>query len=130
LIKRLRNISDQQASEVLGQFAPAGFPISPQPKTRLHVLISHTLDFPTLTKMSERIPVPPAEQNTRDVHGLQKMLIKGLRNVTDQEATDILDQFAPPTFSKAGIPKIRLQVLISNTSDFVTLSNMGGKIPH
>jgi hypothetical protein len=58
------------------------------------------------------------------------MLIKGLRNVTDQEATDILDQFAPPTFSKAGIPKIRLQVLISNTSDFVTLSNMGGKIPH
>jgi len=130
LIKRLRNISDQQATEVLGQFAPAGFPISPQPKTRLQVLISRTLDFPTLTKMSERIPLPSAELTTRDVHGLQKMLIKGLRNVTDQEATDILDEFAPPTFSKAGIPKIRLQVLISNTSDFVTLSNMGGKIPH
>jgi hypothetical protein len=67
---------------------------------------------------------------TRDVHGLQMLLIKGLGNISDQDATNILDQFAPPTFSKAGIPKIRLQVLISNTSDFVTLSKMGEKIPH
>lgn len=130
LIKRLRNISDQQATEVLGQFAPAGFPTSPEPKTRLQVLISDTFDFASLTKMSERIPLLPAEPTTRDVHGLQKMLIKGLRNISDQDAMNILDQFAPSTFSKDGIPKIRLQVLISDTSDFVTLSNIGEKIPH
>jgi hypothetical protein len=57
-------------------------------------------------------------------------LIKGLSNISDQDASNILDQFAPPTFAKVGIPKIRLQVLISDTSDFVTLSKMGEEIPH
>ena len=130
LIRRLNNTSDQQATEVLGQFAPAGFPTSPQPKIRLQVLISDTFDFAKLAKMSEKIPLLPAEPTTGDVHGLQKALIKGLSNISDQDASNILDQFAPPTFSKVGIPKIRLQVLISDTSDFVTLSKMGEEIPH
>jgi hypothetical protein len=130
LIKRLSNISDQQATEVLGQFAPPGFPTSPEPKTRLQVLISDTFSFAKLTKMSEKIPLPPTEPTTGDVHGLQKSLIKGLGNISDQDAMNILDQFAPPTFSKVGIPKTRLQVLISDTSDFVTLSKIGEEIPH
>jgi hypothetical protein len=139
LIKRIKNISDQQATDILEQFAPPGFSTLPAPKIRLQVLISDTLDLAKLTKMGEKlpllpteptIPLLPTEPTTREVHGLQKLLIKGLGNISDQDATNILDQFAPPTFSKAGIPKIRLQVLISNTSDFVTLSKMGEKIPH
>jgi hypothetical protein len=130
LIKRIKNISDQQATDVLEQFAPPGFATLPEPKKRLQVLISDTLDFAKLTKMGEKLPLLPAEPTTRDVHGLQKLLIKGLGNISDQDATNILDQFAPPTFLKAGIPKIRVQVLISDTSDFVTLSKIGQKIPH
>jgi hypothetical protein len=139
LIKRIKNISDQQATDILEQFAPPGFSTLPAPKIRLQVLISDTLDLAKLTKMGEKlpllpteptIPLLPTEPTTREVHGLQKLLIKGLGNISDQDATNILDQFAPPTFSKAGIPKIRLQVLISNTSDIVKLSKMGGKIPH
>ena len=80
--------------------------------------------------MSEKIPLLPTEPTTGDVHGLQKSLIKGLGNISDQDAMNILDQFAPPTFSKVGIPKTRLQVLISDTSDFGTLSKIGEEIPH
>jgi hypothetical protein len=130
LIKRIKNISDQQATDILELFAPPGFSTLPEPKIRLQVLISDTLDLAKLTKMGEKLPLLPTEPTTREVHGFQKLLIKGLGNISDQDATNILDQFAPPTFSKAGIPKIRLQVLISNTSDFVTLSKMGEKIPH
>jgi hypothetical protein len=130
LIKRIRDISGQQATDVLEQFAPSGFTTLPEPKKRLQVLISDTSDFAKLNKMGEKLPLLPAEPTTRDVHGLQKLLIKGLGNISDQDATDILDQFAPPASSKAGTPKIRLQVLISNTSDFVTLLKMGEKIPH
>jgi hypothetical protein len=93
------------------------------------VLISDTLDLAKLTKIGEKLPLLPTEPKTREVHGLQKSLIMGLGKISDQDATKILDQFAP-AFSKAGTPKIRLQVLISNTSDFVTLSKMGEKIPH
>jgi len=57
-------------------------------------------------------------------------LIKRIKNISDQQATDVLEQFAPPDFATLPEPKIRLQVLISNTSDFVTLSKMGEKIPH
>ena len=140
LIKRtIENISEQQATDILKQFAPPGFSTLPEPKIRLQVLISDTLDLAKLTKMGEKlplllteptIPLLPTEPTTRDVHGLQKLLIKGLGNISDQDATNILDLFAPPTFSKAGIPKIRLQVLISKTSDTVTLSKIGEKIPH
>jgi hypothetical protein len=139
LIKRIKNISDQQATDILEQFAPPGFSTLPEPKIRLQVLISDTLDLAKLTRMGEKfpllptepiIPLLPTEPTTRDVHGLQKLLIKGLGKISDQDATNILDQFAPPAFSKAGTPKIRLQVLISNMSDFVTLSKMGEKIPH
>src|SRR5262249_40250290 len=127
LIKRIiENTSDQQATDILEQFAPPGFSKLPEPKIRLQVLISDTLDLAKLTKIGEKlpllpteptIPLLPTEPKTRDVHGLQKLLIKGLGNISDQDTTKILDQFAPPKFSKAGIPKIRLQVLISNTSD-------------
>jgi len=130
LIKRIKNISDQQATDILEQFAPPGFSTLPEPKIRLQVLISDTLDLAKLTKMGEKLPLLPTEPTTREVHGLQKLLIKGLGNISDQDATNILDQFAPPAFSKAGIPKIRLQVLIGNTSDIVKLSKMGEKIPH
>ena len=130
LIERIKNISDQQATDVLEQFAPPGSATLPEPKKRLQVLISDTSDFAKLTKMGEKLPLLPAGPTTGDVHGLQKLLIKGLGNISDQEATNILDQFAPPGSSKAGTPKIRLQVLISNTSDFVMLSKMGEKIPH
>jgi hypothetical protein len=130
LIKQLANISDQQATEILAQFAPPGFPTLPEPKTRLQVLISDTFDLAKLTKIGEKTPLPPPEPTRKDIHGLQRELIKGLDNISDQDAMDILDQFAPPTFAKAGIPKTRLQVLISDTFDFVTLSKMGEKIPH
>ena len=130
LIKRIKNISDQQATDILEQFALPGFSTLPEPKIRLQVLISDTLDLAKLTKMGEKLPLLPTEPTTGDVHELQKLLIKGLGNISDQDATNILDQFASPTFAKAGIPKIRLQVLISNTADFVTLSKIGEKIPH
>jgi hypothetical protein len=50
------SFSVQQAKDILSEFAPPTFDVTGDPKKRLQVLISRTVDPAILTSMGEKIP--------------------------------------------------------------------------